>query len=121
MITTQKILGDHGEALVEQFIRKNNFKVIAKNYRQRHGEIDLVATHKEIVAFIEVKTRTNPTIAPSTAITTSKQRRIFLTAKSFIAEHKLYEKVLRFDVALISIVNNQPTLEYIPNAFVPSL
>ncbi|NRB21393.1 YraN family protein [Candidatus Dependentiae bacterium] len=107
-------LGNAGETLVAQQLISQGFTLLAKNYRRRTGEVDLIASKKDIIAFVEVKTRKNKYFDLSTVITRSKQRKIIMAAKEYLVRHDHYDKVCRFDVAL---VENGNQITYIPNAF----
>ena len=52
-------LGKAGEELVADYLVKNGFTIIERNYRRQYGEIDVIATNKELIVFVEVKRRLN--------------------------------------------------------------
>lgn len=112
----RKQCGDKGEDLVARYIEKQGFTVVARNYTRRTGEIDLIAACGNIIAFVEVKTRSRSFFDLTELISEAKQKRILSAAKSFIIEQKLYDNVYRFDVALIDNLDNGD-ITYIPNAF----
>lgn len=112
-----KILGQHGEDLVVKKLINDGYHILARNYRKRYGEIDIIAKKKDIVAFVEVKTRANVYGDLSEVITNAKQKKIINVAKEYIATHTLMETVWRFDVALLQPKNNELNIMYIPNAF----
>lgn len=109
--------GDKGEQLVAQYLEQDGFKIVARNYARRTGEVDLIAERDQLVVFVEVKTRTHNFFDLSEVINQSKQKRIISAAKNFIIEHKVHDKVCRFDVALIENLESG-TISYIPNAFI---
>ena len=115
-----KQLGNAGEQLVADFLRNKGFAILAQNYRQRYGEVDLIAEKGDVIAFVEVKARTNPAFSALQSITRSKQHKIFLAAKSFMVTHNVYNKVLRFDVALVTVEACNTSIDYIENAFIPT-
>lgn len=110
-------LGNAGEIAVQNYLKKDNFKIIAHNYKSRWGEIDIIATKKEILAFVEVKTRKNKYFPISNVITYSKQQKIIRTAKIFIQKNRISDKVYRFDVATVIFNKGQFDITYIGNAF----
>ena len=61
MSNTSKIqnisLGKNGEDAVAKHLEKNGFFIVAKNYRKNLGEIDIIASKKQTICFVEVKTR----------------------------------------------------------------
>ena len=90
--------GALGEQYAADYLLKKGYKIAARNFRSRFGEIDIVAENADFVAFVEVKTRSRDYISrPSEAVTSSKQRKIIKTARYYLLEN---EKGLqpRFDV-----------------------
>ena len=111
-------LGSSGEVQAAAFLEKQGFEVILKNYKTRLGEIDLIATKDNTVAFVEVKTRSSRYFHASLLITPSKQRKIARAAQQFIQEHNLSDGfVLRFDTVFVSHTENGVEFEYVRNAF----
>jgi len=118
MTLYKKQFGNHGEDLVAQKLSQNNYTILARNFRRPYGEIDIIAQKDNIVLFVEVKTRLNPFFDISEIITPSKQHKIIMVAKEFIAIHNIHDKTYRFDVAFLEADNNhQIHINYIPNAF----
>ncbi|GAC1470992.1 MAG: YraN family protein [Isosphaeraceae bacterium] len=114
-----RVLGDKGERLAADFLRRRGFRVITRGYRTARGEIDLIARDRDTLVFIEVKTRRRG--QPTEAVTPEKQRRLTLAALSFLHRFDLPEQRCRFDV--VAIVwpeeNHPPSIEHILNAFEP--
>lgn len=119
MIDT-KILGQRGEEVVAQWLISYGFKILARNFTTKDGEVDIIAQYNEIVAFVEVKARLVEYFSPTQAVTYKKQCCIIKAAKKFIMQHQLFDNVLRFDVATVifhSVANNKHDINYIKNAF----
>ena len=116
----RRSLGNHGEELVAQYLRNQQFTILEKNYRQFYGEVDLIATKDDMIIFVEVKMRRSHYFPLSDVITPFKQHKIVQVAKDYIARHDIHDKVGQFDVALLEQQDNQFTLTYIPNAFTSS-
>ena len=98
-------LGAFAEEYVADYLKRCGFKICARNYRKRGGEIDLIAERSTVIAFVEVKLRTKTSIDPAELIIPSKQKKIIQIAKIFMAEERsddIDKKTLRFDVALVS-------------------
>lgn len=108
-------LGAHGEQRVCEYLQTRGWHILAINFRRKYGEIDIIAQHDLVVAFIEVKTRIKKDFCSSELITLSKQRKIIKVAKEFIMRNNLGDKIYRFDIALIQQEDN--TITYIENAF----
>ena len=112
-------LGHDGEAIVVKHLIKEGFIILATNYNTRFGELDIVAQNGEVVAFIEVKTRKHAYFPISMTVNFSKQQKLLKAAKHFVMDNRIYDSVLRFDVATIEYKETSYHLEYIPNAFNP--
>ena len=77
--------GAAGEVLAARYLRDKGYTIEAANYRCRFGEIDIIASDKTYIVFVEVKTRAeNSLYQPREAVTQMKQRRIVKTAKLFL-------------------------------------
>lgn len=119
MSNSRQNLGQNGEDIAAEFLSKNGYSILTRNYRCRLGEIDIIAKIREVLVFIEVKTRIGEAYgSPAAAVTHRKQRQISNTAQYYLAEHNLFDAPARFDVVSIVISPGQGTLiEIIPNAF----
>ena len=94
----KKMTGMLGEDAAVTYLKKHKYKIIERNYRNKMGEIDIIAREKEDLVFVEVKTRSNAEFGtPAQAITYYKKRNMINTAKWYIAENKIDLNV-RFDV-----------------------
>ena len=85
--------GMAAELLVATYLEKNKYTILARNYRSACGEIVIIAQHKDIVAFVEVKMRTKNYFEATELITPSKQSKIITTAKHFLADDSYDHKV----------------------------
>lgn len=111
-------LGRKGERIIKHYLEKQGFIIRAMNYRERGGEIDLIAQKDEILAFVEVKLRRSAYFNISEVIIPAKQRKIIKTASLYIARNKFRDTVYRFDVALLEHQGEeQYIITYLPNAF----
>jgi len=108
-------LGKRGENISVKFLRKQGYKIIKRNYRCSLGEIDIVAKDKNILCFVEVKTReTEEYGLPEEAIDWRKQKKLTKVALTYLKEKKIYKQDLRFDV--VSVYPNH--IELIKDAFI---
>lgn len=107
MITLKRQIGNLGEKLAEEYLKKKGYKVIGRNYFWRGGEIDLIAEDGEALVFIEVKTRIeiqcNCHSCPEKAVDYSKQKKLFKTAQKYLQDYKGSLKNYRLDVISIEI------------------
>lgn len=119
-IFSKKQTGDVGEEYAVKYLKKHGYKIIERNYRQKFGEIDIIAKRHDYLVFVEVKTRhCNPLTQPYEAVNLGKQRKIIKTAAFYLAEHKL-ETYTRFDVCEVFVEASTLKLNqinYIKNAF----
>ncbi len=113
MADQRKIVGQQGEDLVAHTLLKQGFVIVERNYRKQYGEIDIIARKKNLILFVEVKRRTHAYFHLEELVTPSKQRKIIMVAKEYIAKHQLLEHDFRFDIALI----DGDQLTYLENAF----
>ena len=90
MIFTTKQTGDKGEAYAAKYLKKHKYKIIARNYKKPYGEIDIIAENKEVIAFVEVKTRKeNSLTQPVDAVNRKKQMKILKTADMYMYENNI--------------------------------
>lgn len=116
----KKLLGNRGERLAAKYLRKQGFKILARQYRTRMGELDLIARDGDVVVFVEVKTRKHAAAGhPVEAITPAKQKKLTQLALAYLKQHRLLEHSARFDVVTVYWTDGekQPTIEHFANAF----
>ena len=95
-------LGKHGENLAERELRRLGYAIIARRYRTRYGEIDIVARDGDTIVIVEVKARvTNEFGTAAEAVTRAKQRRLASMATEFRVRKRLTARPCRFDVVAI--------------------
>jgi putative endonuclease len=113
----KKLLGKAGEDRAAKFLADRGYRILERNYRTPHGEIDLIALHEGAIVFVEVKTRTSDAFgAPELAVTPQKQQRMIKSALGYIKHRKLHQVPCRFDVVAISTASEKE-LSLIQNAF----
>jgi len=118
MTASRKQLGIRGETLAVDFLKKKNYRIIRTNYRCLFGEIDIIALKKNVLSFIEVKTRASGRFGtPQEAIHERKQRTIARAALAFLQQHRLEDTPARFDVVTVQLTPQGPHIELIENAF----
>ncbi len=114
----KKELGQKGEELALRFLKKNGYRLIERNYTCKMGEVDIVAREKDILAFIEVKTRKTTTFGPpQMAVDQRKQEQLSRVALHYLKEKRLERIKARFDVVAILLSPKGPEIELIRNAF----
>lgn len=124
--TASAKLGRCAENLVVWYLKQRKWRILARNFATKYGEIDIIATKyaEDIpcyptVAFIEVKSRSSTkAIAPQMNVTAAKQKRIISSIKYYTALTPRQKSVYRCDIAAITLLPKKaPAILYIPNAF----
>lgn len=112
-------LGDKGEQLAAAFLKNNGYSIICRNFRCRSGEVDIIARHKGVLVFVEVKTRKSASFgSPAEAVTPRKQQQIGRAALEFMARENMFDTEARFDVVSITVsATGEPRIEIIQDAF----
>jgi putative endonuclease len=112
-------LGEKGENLAVEMLKKKGYSILAENWRSRRNEIDVVAKIGETIVFAEVKTRsTNFFGDPSQAVSLAKQKRLIQAANDYLEQHEI-DLGARFDVISIVSNTNSTKLEHLEDAFFP--
>jgi putative endonuclease len=94
--------GKKGEKAAESYLKKQGYRILKKNYRNKVGEIDLIAEHNKVLVFIEVKSRTDASLEhPFMAVTPRKQKKIARTASLFLVQNNSGDRQIRFDVVSV--------------------
>ena len=110
--------GEAGETAACRFLEEHGFAVVARNFRCRSGEVDVVARHGETTVFVEVKERHGDAHGQAhEAVTFGKRRRIVRAARLYAAARGLSETPLRFDVVSIDWVDGRPRIRHEQGAF----
>lgn len=115
----RKSFGNYGEDLACKFLVKKGYRIVERNYRFGHGEIDIVAKDGDTLVFVEVKTRENLEFGPpELAVTKNKQRQIKKISEGYLYEKEITNTVCRIDViAILNRKGYKPVINHIINAF----
>ncbi len=116
-------VGAFGEQFTTKYLKKQGYKILEQNFHSRFGEIDIIASKKDIIAFVEVKTRgENAIYSPREAVDFYKQQKCIKTAQMYIMQNNV-ELQPRFDVSEILLEKREDSKlkvkehNYIENAF----
>lgn len=124
-----KDIGLLGERAAANFLKKQKYKIVAKNEHFSHNELDIVAIHKKskIIAFVEVKARSvNDDLyskfgVPSSSVTKSKQARTVSAAKAYLCKNTKFKDFQpRLDVIEVYLKKDSfeiLSIRHIENAF----
>jgi len=122
-----KPLGQRGEALARNYLKRRGMKVLARNFRCPAGEIDLIALDRstrgrdgaETIAFVEVKARRSDRYTdPASAVDGRKRERLRKTAEYYLSRVDADGFNARFDIVSIVFRDGaKPEVQHIPDAF----
>lgn len=116
---TTTVFGKYGEDLACEFLRKQGYKIIERNFRIRGGEIDIIALDGNSLVYIEVKTRSQEFFgAPEESVTFFKLKFLERAAKFYKAKRKNLKlpQLERIDVVSVDISESKPYFKLIKNA-----
>lgn len=112
-------LGESGENLACDELRRRGYAILARRYRTRAGEIDIVARDGDALVFVEVKTRQSVRYGrPGEALTPAKRRRVTMMAADWLARHRICAAACRFDVVAVTMSDGWPTIDIVRGAFI---
>lgn len=111
-------LGQYGENLAAEFLKRRGFEIIEKNFHTRWGEIDVIARHGRSLHFVEVKTRSSTACGePEEAITFFKRQRLLGAAKMYLLARNV--ELPNYQIDSIGIIigseNQEPAIRYCEN------
>lgn len=99
-----KMIGKIGERFAVEFLKKKGYKVMGTNIRTGFGEIDIVASKKKSLVFVEVKTRTSSSLGPpSISVTRAKQMRLVKNALAYLMKYGRFDSYWRIDVLSVML------------------
>jgi putative endonuclease len=112
-------LGKMGEDLACAELCRRGYAVLARGYRTKYGEIDIVARDGRTTVFVEVKTRAGDEYGgAAAAVTARKQRRVAQMAVDYLSRHHLHDTPCRFDVVTVDVIEGRaPIVEVYQHAF----
>lgn len=119
-MTTDKrqSLGKLGEDLACVELERRGYAILARRYRTRAGEIDIIARDGETIVFVEVKARDgNRFGGAAAAVVFRKQQRIAQMAADYLCRKRLHHRPCRFDVVTVDFDCEQPRIEVYTHAF----
>jgi len=111
-------LGHHGESVAAEFLEKKGYTILERNWRTPYGEIDLIAMEKNVVTFVEVKTRASSSLGPpEISITPRKEEHMRNAAEYFIQQHPELVNDWRIDAITIQIQadGSPPLIDHFEN------
>lgn len=120
-MATHNLIGKIGEQLATSHLEKEGYRILHRNWRCGHKELDIVAQKDGALVFVEVKTRKNSDFGnPEDAVNHAKIRRIVSSADAYIRKYRI-DAPVRFDLIAITNIEGEMHLEHIEDAFYPPL
>ena len=119
MTEIRQQLGESGEEIACRELGARGYAILARRYRTRHGEIDIVARDGDTIVFVEVKLKTTGEFGAAVeSVTPWKQRRVAAMAVDYLARNRMTDRPCRFDVVAIDLLEGvEPRITVIPSAF----
>jgi putative endonuclease len=111
-------IGQIGEERATLYLQEHGVHIVARNYRTRRGELDIVAQDGDTLCFVEVRLRTENSFgSPLETVVARKQRRLVYAAMEYLARHSrsMNKYACRFDV--IAVERTPMRITWIKNAF----
>ncbi len=111
-------LGKIGEDVAVKYLEKMKYKILKRNYRNRRGEIDIIAYFDTTIVIVEVKARRNDKYGyPIDAVNGIKVKKIKECTKYYLYKEKIKFSEIRFDVIEIYQIKEHYVVNHIKNAF----
>lgn len=117
--TDKQKIGKKGEDTAVKYLLEKGYKILDRNYRSKRNEIDIVASYRGIIVFVEVKSTATTSAmvykAPSEAVDRHKKDCLIACAVDYIKDKRQKARGYRFDVIEVYLYNNE--INHIENAF----
>lgn len=110
-------LGALGEELAVEELEKNGYEIMERNWRFKKAEIDIIARKNDVLAIVEVKTRSSDYFGDPQDFVNSKKIKMLVEAVNEYVVSKDLEVDVRFDIIAIIINENKLTIEHLEDAF----
>ena len=119
MVSNSK-LGEEGEHLACNYLEKHKYRILERNWRYKHKEIDIIAFKDNEICIVEVKTRSSDYIAPKESVTIKKQENLIHATSEYIKQNNI-DYDIRFDVVEVILNSKQKKITHIKDAFTPQI
>ena len=115
----RQLLGIVGENIACAELQQRGYEILARRYRTRHGEIDIVCEHEGTIVFVEVRARASAEFGSAAeSITDAKKRKVSAMAADYLARNAIANRPCRFDVVAVdNAMGPSPEVTVYPNAF----
>ncbi|GBD93900.1 hypothetical protein BMS3Abin05_01495 [bacterium BMS3Abin05] len=111
-------LGKTGEQLAGRYLQKNGYRILERNFRSRHGEIDIIVKKDDVLVFVEVKTSYScDEEDPVLRVDRRKRRHLGQAGEAYLALHGLDEQDVRYDIITVQFEKGKPVINHFEDAF----
>lgn len=110
-------LGEKGEKFAVEYLLKNDYKILEKNYRYLKAEVDVIAQKGSTLVGVEVKTRSSDYFGDPQDFITPKKIKLLVSAIDYYVVQRDLDVEVRFDIIAILHQNNKFTMEHFEDAF----
>lgn len=115
-MATHNDIGKQGEQLAKEFLETNNYVILETNYRYKKAEIDIIATKENILAIVEVKTRTSILFGEPESFVNNKKIKLILEATNAYIMEKDLDLEVSLDIISV-VIGKENEINHIPNAY----
>jgi len=106
-MTYNRTTGNKGEDMAVAWLEERGYKIIERNWRHKHWEVDIIAAKKNMLHFFEIKTRTSAKFGhPEESISAKKMQNLRGAAEEYLYQHTEW-KLIQFDVLSITMIRGQ--------------
>jgi len=110
--------GNRAEGVAADHLAKQGYSIVERNFVCKLGEIDIIARDRDVLVFIEVRSRqSRRTLDPVYSVDRRKQSKIIKAAQVYLASRVRNVPPCRFDVAIVTLMDHPPEVEVIRDAF----
>lgn len=114
--------GKRGELLAIDFLRNLNYEILEENWRFSRAEVDIIAKDRDILVFVEVKTRSSVLFGEPEAFVDARKEQLLADAAAVYMKQIQHDWEFRFDIIAVLLPENRtPTINHFKDAFFPGL
>jgi putative endonuclease len=116
-MATHNLTGQQGELLAAQYLQRQGYQIIERNYRFGRYEIDIIAQKENFLIIVEVKTKTNLSYgSPADEVTPKKAAQVANAAVEYMYQNQ-WKGEVRYDIIAVVLNGPKATIEHIKDAF----
>ncbi len=114
--------GKSGESLALSYLKKQDYNILATNWRYRRSEIDIIAKEEKVLVFIEVKTRRDDYFGKPEVAVNKRKKQLLIDASNAYMQAINHQWEIRFDIiSIVARSKNDIEIQHYKDAFFPGL